>query len=64
MTAASWVEGADGSPYGVQNLPYGVFVTWPAVPTVGVRVADFVLDLAAPSGSVWSMPAERSSHRR
>ena len=47
MTAASWVPGADGSPYGVQNLPYGVFVRGRQVPTVGVRVGDFVLDLAA-----------------
>jgi fumarylacetoacetase len=47
VTAASWVPGADGSPYGVQTLPYGVFVRGRQVPTVGVRVADFVLDLAA-----------------
>jgi fumarylacetoacetase len=47
MTAASWVPGADGSPYGVQTLPYGVFLRGRQVPTVGVRVADFVLDLAA-----------------
>jgi fumarylacetoacetase len=47
MTATSWVPGADGSPYGVQTLPYGVFIRGRQVPTVGVRVADFVLDLAA-----------------
>ncbi|HKE63234.1 MAG TPA: fumarylacetoacetase [Micromonosporaceae bacterium] len=47
MTATSWVPGADGSPYGVQTLPYGVFVHAGGAPTIGVRVGDFVLDLAA-----------------
>jgi fumarylacetoacetase len=48
VTAISWVEGADGSPYGVQTLPYGMFVRTGgrSVPTVGVRIADFVLDMA------------------
>jgi fumarylacetoacetase len=43
----SWVEGADGSPYGVANLPYGAFSHAGAEPRIGVRVGDFVLDLAA-----------------
>ncbi|MFG3713009.1 fumarylacetoacetase [Micromonospora sp. NPDC047730] len=42
----SWVTGADGSPYGVANLPYGVFRQGEREPRVGVRIADFVLDLA------------------
>jgi fumarylacetoacetase len=41
------VPGADGSPYGVQTLPYGVFVRDGGAPTIGVRVVDVVLDLAA-----------------
>jgi fumarylacetoacetase len=41
----SWVEGADGSHYGVENLPYGVF--GPGESRIGVRIGDYVLDLAA-----------------
>ncbi|MGN9810515.1 fumarylacetoacetase [Micromonospora sp. BQ11] len=41
----SWVTGADGSAYGVANLPYGVFRRPAEEPRVGVRVSDFVLDL-------------------
>jgi len=56
-----WVPGADGSPYGVQTLPYGAFRrrggagspdggTSGGLPgggerRLGVRIADFVLDL-------------------
>ncbi|MFY1696457.1 fumarylacetoacetase [Solwaraspora sp. WMMA2101] len=54
-----WVPGADGSPYGVQTLPYGAFrhsggAGSPGEPggssraggqRLGVRIADFVLDL-------------------
>jgi fumarylacetoacetase len=43
----SWVVGADGSPFGVANLPYGVFDRGDGTPTIGVRIGDFVVDLAA-----------------
>jgi fumarylacetoacetase len=44
---SSWVEGAAGSPYDVDNLPYGVFSTAAdAAPRVGVRIGDSVLDVA------------------
>ncbi|HWC78801.1 MAG TPA: fumarylacetoacetase [Pseudonocardiaceae bacterium] len=36
----------DGSPFGVDNLPYGVFSTGSGGPRVGVRVGDSVLDLS------------------
>ncbi|MEV4842046.1 fumarylacetoacetase [Micromonospora matsumotoense] len=42
----SWVTGADGSPYGVTNLPYGVFRHGGQPSRIGVRVADLVFDLA------------------
>ncbi|MEV4491627.1 fumarylacetoacetase [Micromonospora coxensis] len=42
----SWVVGADGSPYGVTNLPYGVFRHDGREPRIGVRIAEHVLDLA------------------
>jgi len=50
----TWVEGAAGSRFDVDNLPYGVFTisdtrshsTGSDEPRVGVRIGDFVLDLA------------------
>jgi fumarylacetoacetase len=41
----TWVTGAADSPYGVHNLPYGVFVERGGAPRIGVRVGDHVLDL-------------------
>jgi len=41
----TWVTGLEGSPYGVHNLPYGVFRTAAREPRVGVRVGTHVLDL-------------------
>jgi fumarylacetoacetase len=41
----SVIEIPENSPYGLANLPYGVFSTPGSVPRVGVRVADFVVDL-------------------
>ncbi|MBQ0903558.1 fumarylacetoacetase [Micromonospora sp. U21] len=43
----TWVTGADGSPYGVTNLPYGVFRSDGGRPRIGVRIGSWVLDLAA-----------------
>ncbi|WP_329048751.1 fumarylacetoacetase [Amycolatopsis sp. NBC_01488] len=39
-----------GSPFGVANLPYGVFSVGGDAPRVGVRVGDSVLDLALALG--------------
>jgi fumarylacetoacetase len=44
--SATWVEGASGSLFDADNLPYGVFVRGEEAPRVGVRIGDFVLDLA------------------
>ncbi|MDM4721226.1 fumarylacetoacetase [Micromonospora sp. WMMA1363] len=41
----TWVTGANGSPYGVHNLPYGVFRHAGRDPRVGVRIGRSVLDL-------------------
>ena len=49
MTTPTWVDGAAGSPYDVDNLPYAVFrhESWDGEPgRVGVRIGDQVLDLA------------------
>jgi fumarylacetoacetase len=40
----------DASPFGLDNLPYGVFSVVGGAPRVGVRVADSVIDLAAVLG--------------
>ena len=46
QTAKTWVEGAAGSLYDIDNLPYGVFSHDGEPPRVGVRIGDFVVDLA------------------
>ncbi|QXJ22703.1 fumarylacetoacetase [Actinomadura graeca] len=48
----------EGSPFGLSNLPYGVFSTPGTAPRVGVRVADSVVDLAAALGDdVFARPS-------
>ena len=42
----SWVDGAPGSAYDVDNLPYGVFGRGEEPPRVGVRIGQHVLDVA------------------
>jgi len=44
--STTWVEGAAGSLFDVDNLPYGVFSRAGEEPRVGVRVGDHVLDVA------------------
>jgi fumarylacetoacetase len=46
VTGPTWVEGAAGSLFDVDNLPYGVFVHDDELPRVGVRIGDQVVDLA------------------
>jgi fumarylacetoacetase len=42
----TWVPGAHGSLFDVDNLPYGVFSRPGEDPRVGVRIGDVVVDLA------------------
>jgi len=42
----TWVDGAAGSAYDADNLPYGVFEREGEEPRVGARIGDYVLDLA------------------
>ncbi|QZY29509.1 fumarylacetoacetase [Nocardioides coralli] len=42
----SWVEGAAGSLFDVDNLPFGVFSRGGEEPRVGVRIGEHVLDVA------------------
>ncbi|MFJ7905837.1 fumarylacetoacetase [Kitasatospora sp. NPDC096204] len=48
-STGSWLAGAQDSPFGVHNLPYGVFTAAdrPGRRRIGVRVGDFVLDAGA-----------------
>ncbi|WP_134768251.1 fumarylacetoacetase [Nocardioides sp. 1609] len=43
----TWVEGAAGSPYDIDNLPYAVVATASTAARLGVRIGDRVLDLGA-----------------
>ena len=45
LNQGTWVEGAAGSPYDTDNLPYGVFSVDGTSPRVGARIGDQVLDL-------------------
>lgn len=45
-TPATWVEGAAGSGFDVDHLPYGVFARSGEHPRVAVRIGDHVLDLS------------------
>jgi fumarylacetoacetase len=51
---SSWVPGAAGSGYDVDHLPYGVFAGVGDTARVGVRIGEFVLDLA-PLGAMQQM---------
>ncbi|MFB8236738.1 fumarylacetoacetase [Kitasatospora purpeofusca] len=48
-TPRSWLAPANDSPFGVHNLPYGVFTAAdrPGTRRIGVRIGDFVLDAGA-----------------
>jgi fumarylacetoacetase len=50
LPQGSWVEGATGSAYDADNLPYGVFSVGDEPPRVGTRIGDQVLDLTPALG--------------
>lgn len=47
MTSRTWVEAADGSPFPVTNLPYGVFSAGKRTRHLGVAIGGHVLDLTS-----------------
>jgi fumarylacetoacetase len=54
----SAIEIPEGSLFGLDNLPYGIFAVGGAAPRAGVRVADSVIDLtAALRDEVFAAPA-------
>ena len=46
VTATTWVPVPEGSPFPLQNLPYGVFSGPDEMPRVGVALGEYVIDLA------------------
>ncbi len=60
----TWLDLPAASPYGIANLPYGVFSTAGTQRRVGVRIGDQVLDVGAfaeqagmESSAVWLAPS-------
>ncbi|MER5636746.1 fumarylacetoacetase [Kitasatospora sp. NPDC002227] len=51
---ASWIASAQDSPYGLHNLPYGVFTApdQPGRRRIGIAVGDFVLDAGAAARAI------------
>ena len=47
MTRPTWVDGAAGSLFDVDNLPYAVVARGDQAPRIGARIGDLVVDLAA-----------------
>lgn len=43
----SWLKTAKDTDFPIQNIPFGVFLTAGDVVTVGTRIGDFAIDLAA-----------------
>ena len=54
----TWVEGAAGGPFDVDNLPYAVFSVGGDQPRVGTRIGDLVVDLAPIAASDMMAGAE------
>src|SRR5829696_8802792 len=59
--AASWVEGADGSGFGLENLPYGVVAlagdpARPGRPAVRIGEHALVLEPLAEAGLLGGLP--------
>ena len=50
----TWMDLPEDTPYGLSNLPYGVFTTSadPGSPRIGVRIGEDVLDLGAAARAV------------
>lgn len=44
---SSWLPVASDSDFPIQNIPFGVFLTKDDITTIGTRIGDFAIDLAA-----------------
>ncbi|TCI94948.1 fumarylacetoacetase [Tenacibaculum sp. M341] len=43
----SWLKISDNSDFPIQNIPFGVFLTRDDIITIGTRIGDYAIDLAA-----------------
>lgn len=43
----SWIKVAKNSDFPIQNIPFGVFLTRDDITTIGSRIGDYAIDLAA-----------------
>jgi len=43
----SWLQVDNNSDFPIQNIPFGVFLTKDDITTIGTRIGDFAIDLAA-----------------
>ena len=43
----SWLSVSENSDFPIQNIPFGVFLTKDDIITIGTRIGDYVIDLAA-----------------
>ena len=43
----SWLKVGDNSDFPIQNIPFGVFLTRDDITTIGSRIGDYAIDLAA-----------------
>lgn len=54
QASGCWVPVPEGSPFPVENLPYGVFSSGPSMRRVGVAIGEHVLDVGAVASAVGS----------
>lgn len=61
--ARSWVPSANvpGTPFPIQNLPFGVYRTQNTQPRIGVAIGDFVLDLFELAGNTLLEPISQET---
>mgnify|MGYP001816547660 CR=1 FL=1 len=43
----SWLDVNKNSDFPIQNIPFGVFLTRDDITTIGTRIGDYAIDLAA-----------------
>lgn len=61
----TWVDVPEGSPFPLQNLPYGIFSTAGEAARAGIAIGDHVLDLAPSLGEdVFARPSLNAFLRR
>ena len=57
----SWVDGADGSDFPIQNLPFGVFQASDKSPRLASAIGNYVIDLSVLACLLYTSPSPRDS---